>query len=185
MRRILGAALLLAPAPAFAGGFGILGTGGLHTEQVFFYSSTSTINGQNYNNLQDYEQFRVNQFIPHVGGGLEFLLGDARDDKIIGTIRVYYNADFGQTDPASQIDGAVVATNDASNPGQLREESVVGAFRSGVRNLGFAMVGLSWGIAGDPNKFQLSAVGHVGTALVTLDHTEFFMAQLGPGITYR
>ena len=185
MRRFIGAALLLAPAPAFAGGIGILGTGGLHNEQVYFYSSRSTINGQQYSQLRDYEQFRVNQWLPQAGGGLEFLLGDARDDKIVGSIRVFYNADFPQTDPVNQIDGAVVATSDTSDIDALQEQNVVGAFRTELRHLGFAMVGLSWGLAGDPNKVQVSAVGHVGTALLTFDHTEFFMAQVGPGVTYR
>ncbi len=186
MRRFIGAVLvLLAPAPALAGGFGIMGTGGLHNEQVYFYSSSSTINGQPYNELQQYEQFRTNQFLGHIGGGFEFLLGDARDDKIVGSVRVFYNGDFPQANPADRIGGNVRATDETSITGNLREEDVVGAYRTGVRHLGFAMVGLSWGIAGDPNGLQLAAVGHVGTALVTLDHTEFFMAQIGPGVTYR
>jgi len=186
MRRFIGAALLLAPAPAFAGGIGIMGTGGLHQEQVYFYSSRSTINNnQEYDQLLDYEQFRTNQWIPQVGGGIEFLLGDARDDRIIGSVRVFYNADLPQTNPVELIDGAVVATNENSNVDRLDADSVVGAYRDGIRHLGFAMVGLSWGLAGDPNGFQVSAVGHVGVALLTLDHTEFFMGQLGPGITYR
>lgn len=185
MRRFIGAALLLAPAPALAGGFGVLGTGGLHNEQVYFYSSRSTINDQAYQQLSDYEQFKVTQWLGQAGGGFEFLLGDARDDRIVGSVRVYYNADLPQRDPVNQIDGAVVATNASSNIDQIKAENVVGAYRTDVRHLGFAMVGLSWGILGDPNGLQVAAVGHVGTALVTTDHTEFFMAQVGPGITYR
>ncbi|MEN0063805.1 MAG: hypothetical protein AAGA48_16760 [Myxococcota bacterium] len=186
MRRfIAAAALMLSPAPALAGGVGILATGGLHNEPVYFYSSRSTLNDQAYQNLSDYEQFRTQQLIPQLGGGFEVLLGDARDDRIVGSIRFFYNADLPQRNPVDLIDGNVVATNAASNVEALRAENVVGAYRTNIRSLGFAMIGLSWGLVGDPDGFQLAAVGHVGTALLTLDHTEFFMAQAGPGITYR
>jgi len=185
MRRFIGAALLLAPAPALAGGMGIMASGGLHQEQVYFYSSHSTINDRVYSSQFDYEQFRVNQYIPQIGGGFEVLLGDARDDKIVGSVRVLYNADLAQHDPSEQVDGAVVATNPESNVDALSVDNVVGAYRPDIRHMGFVMVGLSWGLVGDPNGLQFALVGHVGTALVTLDHTEFFMAQAGPGITYR
>lgn len=186
MRRFLGAALLLlSPASAYAGAFGLLGTGGLHTEQVYFHSSVSTLSDTPFNNINDYELFRNNQILGQFGGGAEVLLGDARDDKVTGSIRIFYNADLPQQDPSQRLGGAIRAFDDASNIDSLNPDDIVVAYRPTVRHLGFAMVGLNFAIAGDPNKLQLLGVTHVGAAFLTLDHTEFFMAQAGPGIAYR
>ncbi|HHO54091.1 MAG TPA: hypothetical protein ENK18_25280 [Deltaproteobacteria bacterium] len=171
MRQVIGAALMILPAtPAFAGGVGVLATGGMHTEKVYYYSNTSP-EGDLYSDIDDYDQYQLTQTLPQLGGGFELVLGD-RDDRIMGTCRFFYNLDAPQLDPATLTD-------------EIDPDYVVANIRDTPRHLGFGMVGLSWGILGDPGGFQLAAVGHVGTAFLTFDHTEFFAFQVGPGITYR
>ncbi|MBX2799078.1 MAG: hypothetical protein KTR31_15485 [Myxococcales bacterium] len=171
MRQVIGAALvLLTAAPAYAGGIGIMGMGGAHNEQVYYYSQRGP-DGDLYNNIDDFDQYELDQVLPHFGGGLELVLGD-RDDKVMGSIRVLYNLDAPVRDPAT------VTT-------EVEPDDVVANVRDEPRHLGFALVGLSWGLVGDPGGFQLTAVGHVGTAFITADHTEFLAVQIGPGFTYR
>ena len=155
---------------AFAGGIGVLATGGMHTERVFYYSDHSPA-GEPYNDINDYDQYQLTQGIGQAGGGFELILGD-RDDRIMGSMRFFYNLDFPLVDPAEITD-------------EVDPEFVVANVRSEPRHLGFGMVGLSWGLVGDPGGFQLALLGHVGTAFITFDHTEFFAAQVGPGVTYR
>jgi len=187
MRWVIGAIFTVLPATsALAGGVGVLATGGLHTEKVYFYSDHSP-EGVEYNDIADYDQFEMIQTLPNLGGGIEILLGD-RDDKIMGSVRGFYLVDGAQKDPAE-------VTDDVSNP-----DWVVGAYRgdgnvrpgepnaggpAGGRSLGMIMVGMSWGIIGEPGGLQLGAVGHVGTSFLTRDHTEFFIMQVGPGVTYK
>jgi hypothetical protein len=171
MRLVIGAALAILPAtPAFAGGVGVLATGGMHTERVYFYSDHSP-EGDPYSDPNDYDQYSLVQTLPNFGGGFELLLGD-RDDRIMGSVRLMYVNDGVQVNPADVTD-------------QVDPEYVVAAYRDSARHLGFGMVGLSWGIIGDPGGFQLAAVGHVGSAFLTLDHTEFLAMQIGPGVTYK
>ena len=171
MRLVIGAVLLIVPvSPALAGGLGVLATGGMHTEQVHFYSDHSP-DGDEYSNVSDYDQYSLIQTLPSLGGGLELILGD-RDDRIMGSVRALYINDGSQTNPAELT-------------GEVDPDFVVGAFREKDRHLGFVMVGLSWGIIGDPGGLQLAAVGHVGSAFLTLDHTEFLAFQAGPGLTYQ
>jgi hypothetical protein len=90
MRPALAAALLslaLAPAPAWAGGFGLLLNGGAHDDRVYGY--TEEANG-------DYTQDPSAQFNANLGAGLEVVLGD-RDNKVLGLFRGYYLQDVPQT----------------------------------------------------------------------------------------
>jgi hypothetical protein len=170
MRRTLTALTLFVAGPAQAGGIGILATGGAHTERVYFYSNADD-EGNPYSDIDDYDQYQLTQTLPSAGAGLNLILGD-RDDRIVGDCRFYWLMDSPQTDPATLTQS-------------VEPETVVAAFREKPRHLGLGMVGLSWGIIGDPANFQLNAVGHVGSAFITLDHTEFLAFDIGPGVSLR
>ena len=90
---------LFASSTAWAGGVGIVGTGGMHTETVHFYSSVDAI-GDPYANFRDYDQYQLSQTLGNGGFGIELMLGD-RDDKITGVFRGFYNIDQPQQDPAT------------------------------------------------------------------------------------
>lgn len=167
---LLLAAATLASAPAHAGGIGILGHGGIHTERVFYYSNVSE-GGSAIDEPQNYRQFSQTQVLPQFGGGLEFILGD-RDDKIIGVFRAAYNMDVAQNDPKDS------AKNVAS-------ESVVADFRSKANHVGIASMGLNWGILGKTDGFIAGFSAHVGSGFLTTDHNEFFQLMVGPSINYR
>jgi len=171
-------ALGLAAAPqAHAGGLSLLGTAGMHTDRVYFYSNvdSDTFEDDNpvvYEDFTDFEQFAVDQNLLHGGGGAEVVLGD-RDDLITGSVRLLYVQDAPQQDPAS-ITSAVP------------EEYIVTAYRETPRHLGIGLIGLNWGIVDFANdRFRFEAVGLVGSAFITTDHTEFFTAGIGPGIVYK
>jgi hypothetical protein len=167
----------LVSAPAYAGGIGIIGSGGAHTERVFFYSraDTETFNQEEpvlYSNIDDYEQFSTTQNVAQFGGGLELLLGD-RDDLINGSCRVYYQQDAPQTDPAT-----ITAIVDP--------DYVVAAYREKARHVGVGLIGLNFGMfefASDRMRFGL--VGHIGSGFITTDHTDYFIASVGPSLTYK
>ncbi|MEQ1502661.1 MAG: hypothetical protein ABMB14_10540 [Myxococcota bacterium] len=169
-RLVIAVPLLLASAPAWAGGIGILATGGIHTERLFFYSDADP-DGNVYSDIDDYDQYQLTQTLPNGGLGFDLALGD-RDDKIIGDCRFYWLMDGPQVDPAELTQ-------------QVEKDHVVGAYREEARHVGLGMVGLSWGIVGDPDKFLLGAIGHVGSAFITTDHTEYLAFDIGPGVTYR
>ncbi|MEZ4236087.1 MAG: hypothetical protein R3F59_07980 [Myxococcota bacterium] len=173
MRRFVtvAAALVLA-GPAYAGGLGVLAMGGAHTEDVYFYSRVDA-DGNPFPSLEEYDQYKVSQTLPTIGAGLDLMLGD-RDDRIVGDCRFYWMMDGAQKNPA-------LDTNAVPNP----QENVVAAYREESRQLGLALVGLSWGIVGNPDNFQLGAVGHIGSAFLTADHTEFLAFDLGPTVSYR
>lgn len=170
MRLVVTAALALLASPAWAGGVGVLATGGAHTEKVFFYSDHTT-DGVEYSDIDDYDQYEMSQTLPNFGTGFELILGD-RDDRIMGNCRFYWVMDSPQKDPAETTD-------------QVDPAYVVAAYREDPRHVGLGLVGLSWGIVGRPEKFQLVAIGHVGSAFLTTDHTEFLALDLGPGVTYK
>lgn len=171
MHRIVIAALSLSlSAPAYAGGLGILATGGAHTEKVYFYSSADP-DGNPYSNINDYDQYEVTQRLPNLGGGLNLVLGD-RDDRIVGDCRFYWLMDTPQRDPSGSTT-------------QVAQENIVATYRDNARHVGIGTIGLSWGIIGDPANFQFGAVGHVGAAFITVDHTEFLVLDIGPAVTYR
>ncbi len=171
MRIVVTTALgLVLSSPALAGGIGATFTGGARTERVFFYSNADE-DGELLQEESDFEQFQMQQTLPHLGAGIEFILGD-RDDKIVGVTRLYYLVD------APQIDPAEITT-------QVDSDFVVANIRDEPRNLGYGMVGLSWGIIGDPSNFMFNAVGHVGSAFLTFDRTEHLSFDIGPGVSYK
>ena len=170
MHRIAIATLSLTFATqAHAGGLGVLMTGGSHTERVFFYSNADP-DGNPYSNINDYDQYEVTQNLLHFGSGLNLVLGD-RDDRIVGDCRFYWLMDTPQHDP--------------SDSGSVPKENVVATYRDNSRHIGMGMVGLSWGIIGNPSNFMFGAIGHVGSAFITADHTEFLAFDIGPSVTYR
>src|SRR5262245_13716661 len=88
-RRVAAIALALSiSGSAFAGGLGILATGGAHTERVYYYSNADE-DGNPFKDLSDYTQFHQDQFLPNLGAGLDLMLGD-RDDKIVGDAQLYW-----------------------------------------------------------------------------------------------
>jgi hypothetical protein len=149
-------ALLLSASSALAGGVGIIGTGGLHGDRLYYYKE---------NSIGEFaQQDPLDELNPNVGGGLEFILGD-KDYKINGFFRLYYLGDF-----------PVVAPEGDNLTYNLRTDS--------MRDLGVGDVGLQFGVFGEPDRFQLVVVGLVGSAVMTKDQTEFFEAQAGIGGTY-
>lgn len=171
---------LLFTAPASAGGLGVLASAGAHTEELYFYANADSDDNV-YADLRDYEQFRMSQTLSNFGGGVELVLGD-RDDKIVGNCRFYWLVDGAQRAPTA--DQAYNPT-DGGQPRTIPLDNQVVARREEARHLGLGMVGLSWGFIGKPDGLMLSAVGHVGSAFITFDHTEFLAADLGPSISYR
>jgi hypothetical protein len=153
---------------AHAGGVGLLATGGAHTETLYYYQSVDD-QGNPIDDPALYDQFKDPQLVANFGGGIEFLLGD-RDDRIFGVTRFFYQQDAPQLDP----------TKDASNP-----DSVVVAYRDSARRVGIGTIGLSWGIVGNPNKFQFGVGTHIGSAFMTNDYSDYFLAAGGPMVTYR
>ncbi len=171
MRTAIATLGMLVSTPALAGGVGIIGNAGFHTENVYWYSTETLDDGQTIENEENFEQIRQQQSLFNGGGGLEFLLGD-RDDRIQGVFRVYYNVDAAQADPATRTS-------------LVPEDAVVSNIRDSVRHIGMASVGLSWGFLGNPDGFQLGLSTHAGSGFLTNDHTEFLMAQIGPTASYR
>ena len=171
---------VLFTAPASAGGIGILATAGAHTEQLYFYSQTDA-DGNAFPTLDDYQQFRINETLPNFGAGFELLLGD-RDDKIVGNCRFYWVMDTPQQGPAG---GETYTPTRGGAARVVAPDDLVVALRDTPRHVGLGMVGLSWGFIGNPDGLMLSAMGHVGAAFVTADHTEFLAVDIGPSLSYR
>ncbi|MEQ1568976.1 MAG: hypothetical protein ABMA64_25280 [Myxococcota bacterium] len=167
---LVATAASLFATPAFAGGIGVTASGGAHTEPLFYYSKADA-DGNEYKELSDYDQYKLTETLPNLGLGLNLVLGD-RDDKITGDCRFYW-----------MMDSAQVSPTDAGS--QIPEANIVASYRETPRHLGIGAIGLSWGLVGDPSKFQLAAVGHFGSAFITADHTEFLLIDLGPGVTWR
>ena len=159
MRPSLFALALLLPAPALAGGFGLIATGGLHSDRVYYYTPNATTG--------EWEQAPpINQIGANFGGGLELVLGD-RDDKILGVFRGYYLQDTPQ-----------VATEEMKDP------SYAYNLRTVPRDIGMVTGGLQWGMVGDPTGLQLVLTTTIGSGFLTSDFTEFLPAELGVGGTY-
>lgn len=148
-------ALLLSASPALAGGIGFIATGGFHGDRVYYYQE---------NSIGEAEQMApMDQFNPNAGGGLQLVLGD-KDYKINGFLRLYFLGDS----PVTAPEGDFIYN--------LRTED--------WRSLGVVDAGLQFGVLGDPQNFQMTILGLVGSAIMTTDQTEFFHAQAGLGFTY-
>lgn len=146
---------LLAAAPAHAGGLGLLGTGGMHGDRVYGYSTTDTGDLK-----QDVPELQINA---NYGTGLELTLGD-RDNRIVGLFRFWYLQDAAQSPP---------------------KVGEVYAVRTTPRDVGMFTGGLQWGIVGDPTRLQFTAVTLIGSGFLTEDFTEFALAEAGVGGTFN
>jgi len=113
---------------ALAGGVGVMGTGGFHEARAYYYRD-------------DGVQGIDTQSRPNIGIGGEALLG-AKDDKIIGIMRLYYLSDFPVNDP----DLSAEETN-------KYEFTYPAAADQGHHNVGVMTVGVQWGVWGDPGGF--------------------------------
>jgi len=153
---------------AFAGGAGLVLTGGAHTETVYFYSNSDEAGV--LDDWADYPQYQMIQTLPNMGGGIEFILGD-RDDRFIGVFRGFYLQDAPQQDPRDS--------------GVIPADQIVGEFRDTQRNLGLAQIGINWGFLGNTDGFLFGATAHVGSGFLTSDHTEFLTADAGVTASYR
>ncbi len=169
MRFFVTALALLGTHTAYAGGFGLLGTAGMHTETVRFYSTVNDA-GVPFENPADYQQYEISQTLPNFGGGLELLLGD-RDDRVVGTFRFFYQKDTPQLDPRDVSD--------------VKAANIVGQHREDGRDTALGAVGLSWGFLGNPDNLMAGATAHVGSGFLTTDHTEFLMFDIGPTVMYK
>ena len=150
---------ILLSSNAFAGGIGLLGTGGMYSESVYFYDSS-----------KEFQQYSQTQTIGTYGTGVEFALGD-RDDKIMGLARWYWIQETPQTDPAKTT-------------GLVDAENVVANIRDTTRNVGVFSVGLQW-TYWEKNKTRLNVNAMFGSGFLTTDHSEFFIAEAGVGTSYR
>ena len=158
MRSIVLSALFLAPAPAFAGGFGLLVGGGFHADRVYSYTKEAN---ESYTRNDPETQFNMNG-----GGGFEVVLGD-RDNAVLGIFRGTY-----VTDAAQSVPEADNADNTYSN------------VRTTSRAIGEASAGLQWGLLGEPDGKQLTLLTNVGSGLFTTDLTEYVKADVGVGGTW-
>jgi hypothetical protein len=155
---VAAASALLAAAlwstPALAGGIGLVGVGGVHSDRVDSYSYDDA--------LQDYVQENPeHQFNGDYGGGVEVVLGD-KDNKVLGIFRGYYLGDAPQSKP---------------------EKGDTFAIRTEVRPIATLSAGLQWGIVGDASKLQLVVTSTIGSG-ITSDFSDFAMAELGVGGTW-
>ncbi|MCB9797847.1 MAG: hypothetical protein H6741_34640 [Alphaproteobacteria bacterium] len=168
---LLGLSAAFAPV-AFAGGLGVIATGGLHQENIYVYDSYDI-------SSPDTEQTIVYQQRPTYGFGIVGVLGD-RDDRVQGLMKAYYLADTAPTSSgvvdAAEANGAVAGT-DGLIFTLPREEG-------DTRHLGIATAGVQWGILPDPGALQLVANTSLGAGVLTTDSTEFLIADVGLGATY-
>jgi hypothetical protein len=142
-------------APATAGGVGVIGTGGMHTDRAYYYN-------------REGQQGVDHQTQPQAGVGIEGLLGD-RDDKIIGMLRVYWLRETPPDAPDTQgVADAIHPDYDSLDP----------------RDVGVAQIGIQWGLLGDPDGIQLVLNTLIGTGFLTTDSTEFGLAEVGAGGTW-
>lgn len=149
-------ALLLASGTSLAGGFGLIGTGGLHGDRVYYYQE---------NSIGEAEQMPpMDQLNPNVGGGVELIIGD-KDYKVNGLFRFYYLVDGPEQAPGSADDFTF-------------------NIRTTPREIGVMDVGLQFGVLGEADGLQLVVMGILGTGVMTRDTTEFLQAQAGIGGTY-
>lgn len=150
---------LLAPTVASAGGIGVMGTGGLYSDRVWYYDSSGN-------------QYEQKQIIPTYGTGLDLVLGD-RDDKITGIARFYWLGEGPQANPADTSNIEIAPSDVTAN---VREET---------NHIGVFAVGLQGGLIGDPDKGMFVVNGVLGSGFLTSDHREFVYGEVGVGGTYR
>lgn len=156
---LLCAAPALLPSTALAGGVGLVGMGGVHSDRLYFYAEdeSGTL----------VQQAPYNQINPNFGGGLELVLGD-KDDKILGVFRAYYMQDAAQSASGPLADGGEYVYN----------------IRTVPRDVGMLSGGIQWGLFGDPTGLQFILTSYIGSGFFTSDFTEFINGELGVGASY-
>ena len=150
---------LVAATPAFAGGIGYVGGGGLRTQPVYWYLDGDAN-----------EQYRQNQKVAMMSHGLEFSLGD-RDERFLGFFRAYWLREGAEKDPSLFV-------------ANVSSDEVVAAWRDAPRDVGMFTLGMSIGVIGQPKTVMGTIVADVGSGFLTVDHSEFLQAEVGPGITW-
>ena len=153
---------LLFTTQAQAGSFGLISHGGLYEGKAYYYRSDG---------LQGIDS----QFRPNAGFGFETMLGD-KDDKLIGLLRLSFNHDWALQNPSY-----TVATDDDGEPYTYTHPDYD---NSAARNDGIISVGLQWGLWGEPTGFQVIASTSFAAGFWTVDNLEYFIAEVGPGVTY-
>jgi hypothetical protein len=144
-------------SPAFAGGVGIVGGGGLRTQPVYWYFEGNAA-----------EQYKQNQWLGQYGTGVEVALGD-RDERFLGFFRGYWWQELAEKDPATVTQIATA-------------EEVVGAYRAEARDVGMFTVGIQYAPVGNPKTVAGLIVADIGSGFLTTDHTEFLQVEAGLGI---
>ena len=175
MRFAVAALALSLAVPAHAGGLGVLGTAGVHTETVYYHTDHAYLDGAEIE-LDDpalYPNYDMQQTLSNMGAGFELVLGD-RDDRFLGTFRWYYLVDAPQQDPATAT----------TEPG-VKSAHVIASYRDTPRQIGMGMVGLSWGFIDLGDTMRLGVSAHVGSGFLTNDHTEFLAVDVAPMFTWR
>jgi len=143
------------PSSAWAGGVGLLTTGGLHQDRAYYYDQAGNQGIDSQNRL-------------NYGGGFIAVLGD-KDDRIQGVMRLWFVQDQAVTDP---------------NTGTTVDPVFPPASSQGPRNLGLFTAGVEWGLLGDPDGLQLTLETHAGSGFATADASEFLLVEVGPGATW-
>ena len=150
--------LAFSSAPALAGGIGVVGTAGFHQVNAPYYRS-------------DGEQGIDSQIRPNFGYGAELMLGD-KDDRIQGLARLFAVSDAPPNEP------------DTSGESSDYEYVFPAHHEQGNETSGVLLVGVQWGILGDPAGLQLVANTVGGAAFATRNNTEFVMVEGAVGGTY-
>lgn len=152
------AALVLGSSSAYAGGVGLVTTGGVHAAKAYYYDLKG-------------DQGIDQQIRPNGGFGLEGILGD-RDERIQGLMRLYVLSDAAVADP---------------DTGDLSASEVVypAASEQGATIKGLMSVGVQFGVYGDPDGFQLVIDGLLGSCFITDDSLQFLQVDVGPGVTWN
>lgn len=157
MRSIAPLALLFFSAPSFAGGVGLMVTGGVRGDRAYYYNAAG-------------QQGIDNQTRPNAGFGAELILGDT-SDRITGLLRFYANTDWPVTNPETS--------------GIEQSEAIFPAYDELTPRIdGVATMGVQWGLFGDPDNLQLVATTLVGSGFITRDNLEYFVGEGGIGGTY-
>ena len=155
-------------ATAEAGGIGIITTAGTHQDRFYAYDLSDT-------------QYVISAQRPDYGLGFQAVLGD-RDDKWVGTARLWAQQDAAQTAEGVNAKAAAEGWNKQTEEGL--ENELTYAYRDEPRSIGMATAGVQWRLWGEPLGFQLNLITNVGAGFLTTDSSEFILAQVGPGVHY-
>jgi hypothetical protein len=162
MKYILASAVMLFTTNAEAGALGIIGHGGMYEGKAYYYRSDG---------LQGIDS----QYRPSAGLGFETLLGD-KDDRLIGQLRLGWNHDWAINNPEY--------TETKDENGNSYTYTHPDYSTSEPRNDGLISVGLQWGLWGEPTGFQVIAATSFASGFWTIDNLEYFIVEVGPGVTY-